>query len=41
MDYFDVIDGASNSMELFFFAEVVDINKDKILFQRKFVPLNL
>jgi capsule polysaccharide export protein KpsE/RkpR len=30
-DYFNVIDGASNSMELIqFFADVVDVNNDKI-----------
>ena len=31
VDYFNVIDGASNSMELIqFFADVVDVNNDKI-----------
>jgi hypothetical protein len=41
VDYFNVIDGASNSMELIqIFADVVDVNNDKIAngFQPLFVP---
>ena len=44
LDYFNVVDGASNSMKLIqIFADVVDVNNDKIAngFQPLFIPGNV